>query len=137
MHQVYHIAVRHRAMDKLFTALLLFEVEKVVGYSIRMSEKKDEPTAICLHDYAPPASHMGGESKDPTRDAFVPFPFKMTIRQAADFVIAWLEEQVYPRTGGGDGSYEKGWFLVGRDHDYKTPYGVFVVIRPSWIYYSK
>lgn len=78
------------------------------------------------------------------KECACPFPYDMTLEQAADFAWGWLQS-VMPVTKpyGGDGDTVKGWVLVSEDLCY-TPEGgccyesyCFIKITPTWIYYGK
>ena len=73
-----------------------------------------------------------------------PFPYDMTLEQAADFAWGWLQNTKpdcdRPDT---DGSTAKGWYLKSSDMCYqpKDKYChesyCFVVITPTWLVYGK
>lgn len=78
------------------------------------------------------------------KECVCPFPYDMTLEQAADFAWGWLQS-VKPCTEpyGGDGDTVKGWALVSKDLCYK-PEGncchesyCFIKITPIWVYYGK
>ena len=83
------------------------------------------------------------EPKTLLMEGFVPFPYEMNSRQAAEFVYGWLENVEYRHEPYTDGSVVKGFEFVADsfgdcmqgmkcDNAY-----VGVIIDPTWIVYGK
>lgn len=116
-----HIDITSEGKDAFHTALSLFNPpgNKVVGY---------KATAKRL-------TFFWLESRS---DGYTKLPYPMTIPQAADFALGWLEHADYGREPDHDGENGKGWRLFhdiwGRvDNDSSS----FVAIEPVWAMYGK
>lgn len=104
--------------DKLRAALALFTHDTVTGYSVTGNRK--------LVFYW----------SDSDRAHKLPFP--MTLAQAADFAIGWLEHADYGDEPDHDGSNSKGWriYCEGWGH-VGDAWQAFVAIEPVWAMHGK
>lgn len=71
-------------------------------------------------------------------DGFVPFPFKMDAKGAAEFVSRWLAEADYGTPPSHDGSNEKGWRVYCEDWGHVDgDWSAFLAVSPYWALYGK
>ena len=71
-------------------------------------------------------------------DGFVPFPFKMDAKGAADFVCRWLAEADYGTPLDHDGDNKKGWRVYCEDCGHVDgDWGAFLAVSPRWALYGK
>jgi hypothetical protein len=105
----------------LKAALKLFNPPggKVTGYRV----EKDKGLIFYWADSSP---HM------------TKLPFPMTLEQAADFAVGWLDHADYGNRPSFDGDSAKGWRLyteswghIGGDHY------AFAAVQPVWAMYGK
>lgn len=118
----FHFDMKSEGAERLKKALCLFSPPggRVVGYSV------DGKTRLVLYWHASPAAD------------YRPLPFPMTLEQAADLAVGWLEHADYGKKPGHDGSNDKGWRL------YCEAWGqvdgdsyAFAALEPAWAMYGK
>ena len=79
-----------------------------------------------------------------TEECACPFPYDMTLGQAAEFAWGWLQNtQPNWEKPDTDGSVVKGWNLVSSDLCYESLGSCccegycFIKITPTWVVYGK
>lgn len=71
-------------------------------------------------------------------DRATKLPFPMTLAQAADFAIGWLEHADYGNEPDHDGSKGKGWRIYNEAWGHVDgDWSAFVAIEPAWAMYGK
>lgn len=103
--------------DRFRAALALFPQSEVVGY------REDGKRLILYWTESPKATRL---------------PYPMTIAQAAEFVLGWLDNVDRGREPDHDGSNGKGWALYNEDWGHvDDEWEAFAAVEPVWALYGK
>lgn len=114
----FRIDVTAEGDDRLRAVLALFDHDTVVGY------QADGRRRLVFY------------WTDSEKATALPFP--MTMEQAADFAIGWLEHADYGDEPDHDGSNGKGWRIYNEDWGHVDgDWSAFVAIEPAWAMYGK
>jgi len=71
-------------------------------------------------------------------DKATELPYPMTLEQAAEFAIGWLEHADYGQKPDHDGDNKKGWRLYCEDWGFVgDDYYAFAAVEPVWAMYGK
>ena len=118
------------------------------NFRFDMTSEGSETLKAALALFNPPGRKVTGYSEEPgkklvfywsnTSPRATKLPFPMTLEQAADFAIGWLEHADYGREPDHDGDNGKGWRLYCEDwghvdHDHYA----FAAVQPVWAMYGK